>query len=95
MYLKEGYEDRLLQRVEDLASRIHVLRGHLAKQTFSVKLEQFWELRNVRSLFTEFKRRVEQLEEDDDLQLQHDQEAIDATWSDLMHAVDILLAALP
>lgn len=95
MYLKEGYSDRVMQKVEDLASRVHLLKGRLAKQTFSVKLEHYWELANVRSLFTEFKWRVEQLEEDDDLQSQRDQEAIEATWNDLMHAVNVLLAALP
>ena len=95
MYLKEGYSDRVLQKVEDLASRVHLLKGRLAKQTVSVKLERYWELANVRSLFAEFKWRIEQLDEDDDLQLERDQEAIDATWNDLMHAVDGLLAALP
>jgi hypothetical protein len=49
----------------------------------------------VRSRFAEFKWRVEQLEEDDDLQLKRDQEVIEATWNDLMNAVDTLLAALP
>jgi hypothetical protein len=60
-----------------------------------VKLEHYWELAHVRSRFAEFKWRVEQLEEDDDLQLNRDQEVIEATWNDLMHAVDTLLATLP
>jgi hypothetical protein len=60
-----------------------------------VKLEDYWELAHVRSRFAEFKWRVEQLEEDDDLQLNRDQEVIEATWNDLMHAVDTLLATLP
>ena len=95
MYLKEGYSDRVVQKVEDLASRVHLLKGRLARQKVSVRLERYWELANVRSLFAEFKWRVEQLDEDDDLQLERDQEVIDATWNDLMHAVDVLLAALP
>jgi len=95
MYLREGYSDRVLQQVEDLASRIHLLKDRLAKQTINVKLEHYWELSNVSSLFTQFKSRVEQLEEDDDLQLEQDQDAIGATWNDLMRAVDVLLAALP
>jgi hypothetical protein len=95
MYLKEGYSDRVLQKVEDLASPVHLLKGRLAKQTVSVKLEHYWELANVRSLFAEFKWRLEQLEQDDDLESQRDEEVIEATWDGLMHAVDVLLAALP
>ena len=60
-----------------------------------MKLEHYWELADVRSRFAEFKWRVEQLEEDDDLRLKRDQEVIEVTWNDLMHAVDTLLAALP
>jgi len=61
MYLKEGYSDRVVQKVEDLASRVHLLKGRLARQKVSVRLERYWELANVRSLFAEFKWRVEQL----------------------------------
>jgi hypothetical protein len=95
MQLKEDYLDRVLGEVEDLASRVALLKGRLARQNVSVKLEYYWELADVRSRFAEFKWRVEQLEEDDDLQLKRDQGVIEATWNDLMHAVDTLLAALP
>jgi hypothetical protein len=95
MQLKEDYLDRVLGEVEDLASRVALLKGRLARQNVSVKLEHYWELADVRSRFAEFKWRVEQLEEDDDLQLKRDQGVIEATWNDLMHAVDTLLAALP
>jgi hypothetical protein len=95
LQLKEDYLDRVSGEVEDLASRVALLKGRFAKQKVSVKLEHYWELAQLRSLFAEFKWRVEQLEEDDDLQLKRDQEVIEATWNDLMHAVDMLLAALP
>ena len=94
MQLKEDYLDRVSGEVEDLASRVALLKGRFAKQKVSVKLEHYWELERMRSLFAEFKWRVEQLEEDDDMQLKPDQEAIEATWNDLMHVVDILLAAV-
>jgi len=95
MCLKEGCADWVLRKVEDLASRVHLLKGSFAEQTVSVKLEHYWELAHVRSCFGEFKWRVEQLEADDDLQLKRDEQAIETTWKDLMHAVDILLAELP
>jgi hypothetical protein len=95
LQLKEDYLDRVSGEVEDLASRVALLKGRFAKQKVSVKLEHYWELAHLRSLFAEFKWRVEQLEEDEDLQLKRDQEVIEATWNDLMHAVDMLLAALP
>jgi hypothetical protein len=95
MELKEVYSDQVLGEVEDLASRVALLKGRFAKQKVSVKLEHYWELAHLRSLFAEFKWRVEQLEEDDDLQLKRHQEVIEATWNELMHAVDTLLVALP
>jgi hypothetical protein len=95
MELKEVYLDRVLGEVEDLASRVALLKGRFAKQKVSVKLEYYWELAHLRSLFAEFKWRVQQLEEDDDLQLKRHQEVIEATVNELMHAVDMLLVALP
>jgi hypothetical protein len=95
MELKEVYLDRVLGEVEDLASRVALLKGRFAKQKVSVKLEHYWELAHLRSLFAEFKWRIQQLEEDDDLQLKRHQEVIEATWNELMHAVDTLLVALP
>ena len=60
-----------------------------------MKLEHYWELDHVHRSFAEFKWRVEQLEEDDDLQLKRDQDVIEASWNELMRAVDILLNVLP
>ena len=95
MELKEAYLDRVLGEVEDLASRVALLKGRFAKQKVSVKLEHYWELAHLRSLFAEFKWHVQRLEEDDDLQLKRHQEVIEATWNELMHTVDMLLVALP
>ena len=95
MELKEAYLDRVLGEVEDLASKVALLKGRFAKQKVSVKLEHYWELAHLRSLFAEFKWRIQRLEEDDDLQLKRHQEVIEATWNELMHAVDMLLVALP
>jgi len=95
MELKEAYLDRVLGEVEDLASKVALLKGRFAKQKVSVKLEHYWELAHLRSLFAEFKWRVQRLEEDDDLQLKRHQEVIEATWNELMHTVDMLLVALP
>ena len=91
----KGCSDRLLRKVEDRASRVHLLKTRLAEQTVSVKLEHYWELAHVRSRFAEFKWRVQQLAEDEDSQLQRDHEALDDTWTDLVNALDALLAALP
>ena len=95
MYFKQEYSDRILGKVEDLASRVHLLKDRLAKQKVSVKLGHHWELAHVRRSFAEFKWRVEQLEEDDDLHCNRDCVRIEATWNELVQAVDALLAALP
>ncbi|HXR32115.1 MAG TPA: hypothetical protein VN830_00295 [Verrucomicrobiae bacterium] len=95
MLLKEAYLDQVVGEVEDLASRVAQLKGRFAKQKVSVKLEHYWELEYVRTSFAEFKRRIEDLEDADDTQLAKFQEAVEAAWKDLIHAVDTLLAALP
>lgn len=95
MLLKEAYLDQVVGEVEDLAARVAQLKGRFAKQKVSVKLEHYWELEYVRTSFAEFKRRIEDLEDADDAQLAKFQEALEAAWKDLIHAVDTLLAALP
>jgi len=95
MLLKEAYLDQVVGEVEDLAARVAQLKGRFAQQKVSVKLEHYWELEYVRTSFAEFKRRIEDLEEADDAQLAKFQEAVEAAWKDLVHAVDTLLAALP
>ncbi len=95
MELKEAYLDRVLGEVEDLSSRVAELKGRFAKQKVSVKLEHYWELEYVRTRFTEFKRRVEDLEEAHDGELVRLQESVEIAWKDLIHAMETLLAALP
>ena len=95
MLLKEAYLDQVVGEAEDLAARVALLKGRFAKQKVSVKLEHYWELEYVRTSFAEFKRRIADLEDADDAQLAKFQEAVEAAWKDLIHAVDTLLAALP
>ncbi|HKM65781.1 MAG TPA: hypothetical protein VJX70_01340 [Candidatus Acidoferrum sp.] len=94
MQPKGEYLDRVTTEVEELASRVAVLKGRFAKQKVSVKLDHYWELEYVRTRFAEFKKRVEQLEDADDPELLRRQENVEVAWKDLIHAVDTLLAAL-
>jgi len=95
MELKEAYLDRVLGEVEDLSSRVLELNGRFARQKVSVKLEHYWELEYVRTRFTEFKRRVEDLENAEDGELVRFQESVEIAWEDLIHAIETLLATLP
>jgi hypothetical protein len=95
MLLKEAYLDRVVGEVEDLAERVALLKGRFAKQKVSVKLEHYWELEYVRTCFAEFKRRVRDLEEGDEFEIERIREAVEVSWNDLIHAVETLLAALP
>jgi hypothetical protein len=95
MQPREAYLDRVRTEVEDLASRVAVLKGQFAKQKVSVKLDHYWELEFVRTRFTEFKRRIEALEYADEPDLARLQENVDVAWKELMQAVDTLMAALP
>lgn len=95
MRLKEEYLQRVVTEVEDLAARVAVLKGRIAKQKVSVKLQYHWELEYVRNRFAEFKRRVEELEDANDASLEEAQKACELAWKDLQHAVDTLLSALP
>ena len=95
MYFTQSYSERIFGKVEDLASRVHLLKDRLAKQKVSVRLEHYWELAHVRRSFAEFKGHVERLEEDGDSLCNGDYDRLEATWNELMHAVEALLAALP
>ena len=94
MQLKEAYLDRVLGEVEDLASRVAILKGRFAKQKINVKLEHYWELEYVRTRFAEFKHRVMDLEDAEDSQLPKVQEGVEVAWKDLIDAVETLMAAL-
>jgi len=94
MLAKEAYLDRVVGEVEDLSSRVALLKGRFANQKVSVKLRHYWELEYVRTRFAEFKRRVQDLEDADDAQLDTFQDAAEVAWKDVMQAVDTLLEAL-
>ena len=94
MQLKEAYLARVVGEVEDLASRVVILKGRFAKQKVNVKLEHYWELEYVRTRFAEFKHRVTDLEGAEDSQLPKVQEGVEVAWKDLIDAVETLMAAL-
>lgn len=95
MQLKEAYLERAVGEVEDLAARVGLLKDRFARQKVNVKLEHYWELEYVRTRFSEFKHRIQELEDADDGNIARIQEAVEMAWKDLIHAVDTLLAALP
>jgi hypothetical protein len=96
MHLTEACRGAVYEKVEDLSARVALIKERLAKQKYSVRLTHYWELERVRSCFAEFKWRVEQLEAEDDYQMRrHDEQALEAAWTELSHALDILLTALP
>jgi hypothetical protein len=95
MQLKEAYLQRVVAEVEDLTTRVAVLKARIAKQKVSVKLQHQWELDYVRNRFAEFKQRVEELENASEADLEEARKASELAWKDLQHAVDTLLSALP
>jgi hypothetical protein len=92
--LKESCLDLVVTEVEDLSARVAILKNRFAKQKVSVKLQHYWELEYVRTRFSEFKRRVRDLEDADDCEIPRLQESVESAWRDLLHAVEGLLAAL-
>jgi len=95
MQLKEAYLERAVGEVEDLSARVTLLKNRFARQKVNVKLEHYWELEYVRTRFSEFKHRIQELEDAEDGEIARIQEAVEVAWKDLIHAVDSLLAALP
>lgn len=95
MLRKEAYLDRVVGEVEELAARVALLKARFAKQKVSVRLEHYRELEYVRTRFAEFKRRVRDLEDADDLEMDGIRESVEVAWKDLLDAVETLLAALP
>jgi len=94
MQLKEAYLERAGVELEDLAARVALLKTRIAKQNVSVPLEHRWQLAWVRNRFENFKRRVEQLEEASEGNLEEARIASELAWKDLQRAVDALLSAL-
>jgi len=95
MQLKEAYLQHAVAEVEELAERVAILKARIAKQKVSVKLHYHWELEYVRNRFAEFKKRVEELENAGEANLEEARKASELAWKDLQHAVDTLLSALP
>lgn len=94
MQLKEAYLQRVVTEVEDVSERVAVLKARIAKQKVSITLQHRWELEYVRNRFADFKRRVEELEEATEDNLEEARKACELSWKDLEHAVDSLLSAL-
>jgi hypothetical protein len=94
MLMKEFYLERMVMDVDDLAARVVILKNRFAQQKVSVKLEHYWELEDVRARFSEFKRRAQDLEDAEGVELARLQEGVDIAWNDLIRAVETLLAAL-
>ena len=94
MQLKEAYLQQVVTEVEDVARRVAVLKARIAKQKVSVTLQHRWELDYVRNRFADFKRRVEELEEATEDNLEEARKACELAWKDLEHAVDSVLSAL-
>jgi len=94
MQLKEVYLGRVVREVEELASRVAILKARFARQKVNVKLEHYWELEFLRTRFAEFKHRVMDLEDAEDAQLPKMQEGVEVAWKDLINAVETLTAAL-
>jgi|SRR5215472_6428340 len=96
MQQTEARRGAVCEKVEALSARVALVKERLAKQKYSVRLAHYWELEKVRSCFAEFKWRVEQVEGEDDYQMRrHDEQALEAAWTELSHALDNLLVALP
>ena len=95
MQLKEAYLQQIVMEVEDLSERVALLKARIAKQKVSVTLQHRWELEYMRNRFAEFKRRVEELEDAGEADLEETQKACELAWKDLQRAVDDLLSALP
>ena len=94
MQLKEAYLQRVAREIEELSERVAVLKAQIAKQKVGVTLRHRWELDYLRNRFAGFKRRVEELEEASEANLEEARKASELASKDLQHAVDSLVAAL-
>ena len=94
MQLKESYLQRVVGEVEELAERVAVLKAPIAKQKVGVTLQHRGELAYLRNRFADFQRRVEELEEADEPNLEEARKACELAFQDLQHAVDSLVSVL-
>jgi hypothetical protein len=84
--------EQIFGEVQELTARLANLKNCFGNQ-FGTMLEHYWELQHLRTRFAEFKWRVEQLEQDNEWELKHDQDAIQVVWDDLKHTMDTLETA--
>jgi hypothetical protein len=94
MQQKELYFDLVAEEVEELASRVALVKKRFAKQKVGIKLEHLAKLAQVHTRCAAFNRCVEQFEEADEFQLEQNHAAVEAAWNESMDAVDMLLEAL-
>ena len=94
MELKEAYLHQAVMEVEDLLKRVAALKARRAKQNVSVTVEHRAELDYVRNRFADFKRRIEELAEAGEENLEVARKASELARKDLQHAVDALSSAL-
>lgn len=80
--------------MEEVASRVALLKGRLANQKVSVKLDHDRELDCVRTRFAEFKHRIQQLEGAADQHLARIQQYVDLAWEDLIQSVNTLIGVI-
>jgi len=95
MQLKEAYLERVQAELEDLAARVAVVKARIVKQKVDLTLEHHWQVVSVRNRFRDFKRRVDELEEASEENLEEAGKASELAWKDLQQAVSALLSALP
>lgn len=93
--LKEAYLQQAVMEVEDVLKRVRALKARMAKQEVSVTAEHRAELDYLRNRFADFKRRIEELAEAGEENLEQARKASELAGKDLQHAVDALLSALP
>jgi hypothetical protein len=94
MQTKEAYLDHVVTDVEDLASRISLLRQDFAKQKVAVNIKCGRELELAQNRFAEFKHRVAELEDADDKCLDSAEQSVELAWKELADSVDALREAL-
>ena len=80
---------------EDLAALIAIVKARIAKQKSSMTLEHHWQVACVRNRFRDFQRRVEQLYQASEENLEEAGKDSELAWKDLQLAVAALVSALP
>jgi len=87
MQLRDAYLERVQAELEDLAARIAVVKARIVQQKVDLTLEQHWQVVSVRNRFRDFKRRVDELEEASEENLEEAGKASELAWKDLQQAL--------